>query len=420
MSDIIVGLDIGNIFIRTIVGEFTDNGTIQIVGTGKAKSPGLRNGSVVNIEATMQAIKQSIEAAEMVSGYEIHSCVCSIGGTQIESENSKGVATVSNKGNAKCEIKEVDMARAIEMSKVKALPPDRHVLHVIPRSYTVDGQEGIKDPRNMLGVRLEAESHLITVSSTAKTNIENCIRRAGYDVDRVMVKSIAAAKAVMLEDELEIGSLLIDLGGGSTDVVVLMKGAPICTFSIPIGSNHVTKDIEHVKKITWDTAEKIKLKSGCCWEPLIDKYEEIIIPGIGGRGPEAISRNEICEIIQARMEELFNLIRSEVEKRTKITYFPGNIVFVGGGAQLLGVAELAQYVFNTSAIRLGVSNNLGGIVDEYRKPEYATAVGLVVGNIDLRKHIDTKRSKKYNEFGDSNQNDVSMWKKMKQFFSEFF
>ena len=420
MSDIIVGLDVGTSFVRTVVGEFTENDTIQIVGVGKTPSPsqptGLRNGTIVNIEAVMQAVKKSIEAAEMVSGYEVQSCISAIGGSQIESDNSKGVASVSTKSNGNREITEEDMSRAIEMSKVTALPLDRQILHVVPRSYIVDGQDGIKNPKNMLGVRLEAETHLVTGSSTSIKTIQKCIGRAGYRVDGIMLKTLAATQAVMTEDELELGSILIDLGGGTTDALVLLGGAPICTLSIPVGSSYATNDIAIVKGIPFDSAERIKLKSGCCWEPLIDEFEEVIIPGLGGRGPEVISRNEICQIIQARMEEIFHMVKAEIVRKTKLTQLAGNVVLIGGGAQLPGVVELAQHVFKTTAVRIGLPGNLGGIVDEYRSPEYATAVGLVVSNINLRRRIDSKRKKKDNEESDSR----SIRGKARRFWSELF
>jgi len=419
VSDIIVGLDIGSSFVRTVVGEVTENDTVQIIGIGKTPSPGLRNGTVVNIESTMQAIKKSIEDAEMVSGYEVMSCVSAIGGSQIESENSKGVASVSSKGNVTREITESDMARAIEMSKVTSIPPDRQILHVVPRSYNVDGQEGIKNPKNMLGVRLEAESHLVTGSSTSIKNIQKCIERAGYIVDGIMLKTLAATQAVMSEDELELGSILIDLGGGTTDALVLMGGAPICTLSIPVGSSYATNDIAIVKGVSFDTAERIKLKSGCCWKPLIDEEEEVIIPGVGGRGPEVTTRTEICEILQYRLEEIFAMVRSGIAKKTKLTQLSGNVVLTGGGAQLPGVVELAQQVFKTTAVRIGIPGNYGGIVDEYRTSEYATAVGLVISNMELRRRIDTKRNNKYNEH-DKGTKKLTGQDRLKQFFSEFF
>lgn len=419
MSDIIVGLDIGSSFVRTVVGEVIENDKVQIIGIGKTPSPGLRNGTVVNIESTMQAIKKSIEDAEMVSGCEVMSCVTAIGGAQIESENSKGVASVSSKGNVTREITESDMARAIEMSKVTSIPPDRQILHVVPRSYNVDGQEGIKDPKNMLGVRLEAEAHLVTGSSTSIKNIQKCIERAGYIVDGIMLKTLAATQVVMSEDELELGSILIDLGGGTTDALVLMGGAPVCTLSIPVGSSYATNDIAIVKGISFDTAEKIKLKSGCCWQPLIDEEEDVVIPGVGGRGPEVTSRTEICEILQYRLEEIFNMVRSGIAKKTKLTQLSGNVVLTGGGAQLPGVVELAQQVFKTTAVRIGMPGNYGKVVEEYRSPEYATAVGLVVSNMELRRRIDTKRNNKYNEY-DKGSKKLTGKDKLKQFFSEFF
>lgn len=418
MSDIIVGLDIGTCFIRTVIGEFTENDTIQIIGVGKTASPGLRNGTIVNIEAVMQAVKKAIEDAEMVSGYEVQACVTAIGGGQIESWDSKGVVVVSGKGNETREINESDMARVIEVSKALSIPPDRQILHVVPRSYIVDGQQGIKDPKNMLGVRLEAETHLVTASSTSIKNLQKCIDRAGYRVDGVTLKTLAATQAVMTDDELDLGSILIDMGGGTTDVLVLLDGAPVCTLSIPVGSSYVTNDIAIVKGIPFDTAERIKLKSGCCWEPLLEEYEEVIIPGVGGRGPEAIPRTEICQIAQERVAEIFNMIRAEIVRKTSLTQLSGNVVLTGGGALLPGVVELAQYIFKTSAVRIGIPSNLGGIVEEYRTPEFATAVGLVVSNTALRRHIDTKHSNKYNEQESRKGNHLGS--KLARILNEFF
>lgn len=419
MSDIIVGLDIGANSIRTVIGEFTDD-RINIIGLGKVPSPGLRNGTIVNIESTMQAIKQSIENAEMDSGCEVQSCICAIGGVQIKSWDSSGMVQVAgSKGITPREITEQDMAGAIEVARSLPIPPDRQILHVVPRYYSVDKQEQVKSPKDMLGVKLEVETHVITASCTSVKNIQNCIGRAGYRADGMMLKTLAATKAVMTKDELELGSILIDMGAGTTDVLVLLGGAPICSLSIPVGSSYITNDIAYVKGIASDTAETTKIEYGCCWEPLLDEDEEVVIPGIGGRGPESISRNELCQIIQARVEEIFNMVRTEIVGQTKITQLSGNVVLTGGGAQLTGIVELAQRVFKTSAVRIGIPNNYGGKVDVYRTPEYATAIGLLLGGSESRRRIDTKRNNKYN--GSDEQ--VSMpgfLSRLGEIFKEFF
>lgn len=424
MSDIVVGLDIGTCFIRTVIGELTDNDRIQIISARKIPSPGLINGTIVNIESVMQSIKEIIEEDETETGYEVRSCVTGIGGGQIESWDSRGVVVVAGKGNTNREITETDMERVIDVAKGFSIPPDRQILHVIPRYYIVDGQGGIKNPKDMLGVRLEAETHLVTASSTSINNIQKCIRRAGYTVDEIMLKTLAATYAVMTDDELELGSILIDLGGENTDAIVFLGGAPICTVSIPVGSTYVTNDIVCVKGISYETAESTKLKYGCCWEDLIlDDTEEVIIPGIGGRGPEVLSRRELCQIIQARIEEMFNMIKVEIVRKTHLTQLSGNVVLTGGGAQLLGITELAQKVFRTTAVRVGVPGNRGDIPTEYRLPEYATAIGLVLSNTRLKNRIDTKRHNKYNS-GETkrvkSEQASGIMEKMRAFFNELF
>lgn len=397
MSDVIVGLDIGSHFIRTVIGEFIDNNTFQVIGIGKVPSPGLRNGTIVNIEATMNAIKQSIEDAEMDSGCEVSYCVPAIGGVQIKSWDSSGMVQVAgSKGITPREITEQDMHGAIEIARSLPIPPDRQILHVVPRYYSVDKQEQVKNPKDMLGVKLEVETHVITASCTSVKNIQNCIGRAGYKAECVMLKTLAATKAVMTKDELELGSILIDMGSGTTDVLVLLGGAPICSLSIPVGSSFITNDIVYVKGIAYDTAENTKLKYGCCWEPLLDEDEEVVIPGIGGRGPESLSRRELCQIIQARVEEIFNMVRVEIVRQTKLTQLSGNVVLTGGGAQLMGVVELAQKVFKTTAVRIGTPSNFGGKTDIYRTPEYATVIGLLLEGSESHRRIDTKRNNKYN------------------------
>lgn len=384
MSDVVVGLDIGTSRIRAVIGEISDSGVFQITGVGTGQSTGLRKGVVVNIENTVKTVSQAIEAAELMSGIEVSHCMIGIGGTHIDGLNSRGVVAVTGKGRDNREIGQEDINRVIDAAKAVVIPMDRQVIHVIPQSYIVDEQRGIKDPRNMIGVRLESEVHIITGSVTSVQNLVKCVNRASLDVDGYMFHSLAAVKAVMSEEERELGSILIDLGGGTTDVLVIADGAPLLTAVMPVGGIQVTNDISIVKGISVETAERIKLDAGCCWLPLIEENEEVIIPGVGGRPPVVIPRSEICEIVQPRMAEIFGMINERIQSVTRSRQLSGNVVLTGGGALLPGVVELASEVFNTQAVRIGIPGNFGGLTSEYRSPDYATVIGLVLAAQERR------------------------------------
>ena len=261
---------------------------------------------------------------------------------------------------------------------------DRQVIHVIPQSYIVDEQRGVKDPRNMIGVRLEAEVHIITGSVTSVQNLVKCVNRASLTVDEYMFHSLAAIKSVMSEEERELGSILIDLGGGTTDVLIIADGAPLLTAVLPVGGIQVTNDISIVKGISAETAERIKLDAGCCWLPLIEDNEEVILPGVGGRPPVIIPRSEICEIIQPRMAEIFSMVSEKISSVTRSRQLSGNVIITGGGALLPGVVELASEIFQTQAVRIGIPGNFGGLTSEYRSPDYATVLGLVLDAYERR------------------------------------
>jgi cell division protein FtsA len=409
LSDNIVGLDIGTSFVRAVIGEFTENGTLQILGVGTCVSTGLRNGLVVNIEATTNAIKEAIEAAEVISGVDVSSCVAAVGGGQINGLNSKGLVAIRNSEKEVREITHYDINRVIEIAKAISIPLDRQILHIVPQSYTVDGITGIKNPENMIGVRLEAEVHIITSAITPLQNIRRCITRAGYalETDGVMLKTLAATQAVMTEEELELGSILIDLGGGTTDMLVLYGGAPICTYSIPFGGINITNDIAIIKGVSFDTAEKIKLSSGCCWENYLEEAADqsgVTIPGVGGRPPEEISRLDLCGIIRPRVEEILIKARQGVVRlANNIDTLSGNIVLTGGGALMPGIVDLAQQIFDTNNVRIGYPGNLGGVIDEYRTPEYATAAGLFMSIMDRKKQLESNNGSKYTGYNGKNR-----------------
>ncbi|MCQ2611164.1 MAG: cell division protein FtsA [Treponema sp.] len=377
MSDeIIVGLDIGTQNIRAAIAECIDD-KIEIIGVAKRPSSGLRNGVIVNIDAAMNSIKETIDECEQKAGMQVYSCVTAIGGKQIESLNSQGSVKVSGHGTAGREIDSNDIARVREAASAVPIPMDREMLHTIPQRYSVDGVDNIKDPLKMIGVRLEAKVHVVTASRTQIENVRQCVGRAGYGLDRIMLKTLAATQAVVRNDELEMGSIVIDLGEGTTDVLVLINSAPVTSISIPFGGRNVTSDISQVKGIPLPIAQEIKEKYGCCWYESLEEIQEVVIPGVGGRESEITTQAEICDIIQPRLEEILLMIRKEIIRKTDLTRLSGNIILIGGGAQMAGIVELTKAIFRTNAVHLGIPENLGGVEEEYRQPEWATVIGLI-------------------------------------------
>ncbi len=414
MNEIIVGLDIGTSNVRAVIGEVTDDGSLLITGIGSAPSTGLRHGQIANIESTMQSIKTAIEDAEMMAGQEVDFCVISIGSAQIESLISKGLVAVTAKYGGNREINSDDISRVIEASKAVNIPLDRQILHVIPRFYMIDGHGVVKDPLNMLGVRLESEVCIITASRTATKNIFHCIDRAGYKVDGVFLKTLASAQASVSEEEKELGSIVIDLGGGTTDVLILSEGTPLYAISIPIGGSIVTNDISIMRGISFESAEKIKKTSGCCWEGLVSDDEDVFIPGVGGNSPQKMSRVELCGIIQPRVVEIFSMIRKKLPQQVKSKRLSGSVVLAGGGALLPGIVELAIKEFKTTNVRIAQPGNYGGPIDTYRTPEFSTVIGLLVANTDKAKSGKAENASR-NRSGQG-----SFFAKIVRWFKEFF
>jgi cell division protein FtsA len=343
----------------------------------------MRRGVVVNIEATLHSIAEAIDAAELMSGREVKHCWTSIGGASIECKISRGVVAVNGKNREQREISEADVERVIDAARAVNFPMDREILEVIPQSFIVDSQSGIRNPLDMIGVRLESEVNIITCSMTSAQNLVKCVNRAGFMVDGLILQTLAAGSAALTEEEKDSGVILIDLGGGTTDVIVYTAGAPNLAFSVPAGGHLVTSDISIVKNVSIDVAEKIKVEAGCCWAPLMDGLdEEIIVPGMGGRAPFPIARSEILQIIEPRMKETFALVREKLIEHLNTRSFSGGIVLTGGGANLLGAADLAAHIFNMP-VRIGAPLSSGLLIDDYKKSEYAVAVGLVI-EADIR------------------------------------
>jgi cell division protein FtsA len=375
---LVVGLDIGTTKVCAVIGEHNENGILEITGVGLCPSTGLRKGVVVNIEATLRSVSSAVEAAEMMSGREVYACWTGIGGSHIDGINSRGVVAVTGKNR---EIGSDDIDRVLEAARAVAIPMDRQVLEVIPQNYIVDNQKGIRDPLDMIGVRLESEVHIITCSVTGAQNLIKCVNRAGFRVNDLVLRSLAAGRSVLTKEEKDLGVALIDLGGGTTDVLVYSEGAPYSTTTIPAGGGQVTNDISILKNISFETAERIKLDAGCCWEDFLDGDDDIIVPGVGGRAPLPIPKSQILAIIRPRMEEIFRMVKEKLDKLSLSRPLGGGIVLTGGGAQLLGAAELASHLFKLP-VRVGLPLPVGGLVEEYRNAVYATAVGLVLEGDD--------------------------------------
>ncbi|HRW23947.1 MAG TPA: cell division protein FtsA [Spirochaetia bacterium] len=370
----IVGLDIGTSKTCAVIGEYNESGTLEITGVGVSPSTGLRKGVVVNIEATLQSVTKAVEAAELMSGREVRDCFVGVAGANVEGINSRGVVAVTGKGREICQS---DVDRVIEAARAIVIPMDREILHVIPQTFIVDDQKGIRDPLDMIGVRLEAEVHIITGSVTTAQNLVRCVNRAGFKADGLILQSLAASRAVLSADEKELGCLLVDLGGGTTDVLMYSEGAPYFSASVGAGGSQVTNDLSIILNVPMDAAERIKRESGCCYLPHVESDESIIVPGVGGRPPQEIPRAKVASVIQPRMEEIFRLVREKVEQPGFWRHLKGGVVLTGGGALMPGAAELAYEVFGVP-VRTGAPSSLGGLVDAYRNPAYSTAVGLVM------------------------------------------
>ncbi len=390
--DILVGLDIGTTKVCAVIGEWEENGRLQITGVGTSPSEGLRRGVVVNIESTLKSVAAAIEAAEMMSGREVQDVVTGIAGAHIEGINSRGVVAVTARGR---EINRNDIARVIDAAKAVVMPPDREVIHVIPQEFIVDDQGGIKDPMDMIGIRLEAEVHIITGSVTSAQNLLKCVNRSGFRVHDIVLQSLAAATAVLSKEEKELGVLMIDLGGGTTDVLVHLEGAPYHTNVLAVGGDQVTSDLSIMLKTPYESAEKLKKEAGCCFLPLVEGDEDVVIPGVGGWPSASIPKKEIAKIIQPRMAEIFEMVREHMEKKDYLQHLGGGVVVTGGGAMMPGTMELAREIFGIPA-RIGYPAKTGGLSDVYQNPTYSTAVGLVLyaaGQMqeEVKRSLPTKR-----------------------------
>ncbi len=370
-KDIIVGLDIGTTKICAVVGE-ASGGEINIIGIGTHPSIGLRKGVVVNIESTVDSIKKAVEEAELMAGCEISSVYAGIAGGHITGFNSRGIVAI--KGS---EITDNDVQRVIDAARAVAIPMDREVIHVLPQEFIVDDETGIQNPVGMAGVRLEAKIHIVTGAVTSAHNIVKCANRSGLDVCDIVLESLASGEAVLTEEEKQLGTALLDLGGGTTDLAIFSGKNIKHTFVLALGGNNLTNDIAVGLRAPQAEAEKIKKKYGTCLSRNISEDESIEVPGMGGREARKLPRQILGEILEPRMEEIFELTYREIYRAGMENIIPSGMVLTGGTALLDGVTEVAESVFNLPC-RLGKPQGIKGLVDVVNNPMYATGVGLVL------------------------------------------
>jgi cell division protein FtsA len=368
---IVVGLDIGTSKVCAIVGEMTEKG-VEITGVGSHPSQGLRKGVVINIESTVSSVKKAIEEAELMAGCEIHTVFTGIAGGHIKGFNSHGIVAVKNK-----EVTPRDVERVIDAAKAVAIPMDREVLHVLPQEFVIDDQDGIKEPLGMSGVRLEAKVHIVTGAVTSAQNIIKCCNRTGLNVADIALEPLVSAEAVLRDEERELGVALVDMGGGTTDIAIFHDGTVKHTAVLAVGGNHVTSDIAAGLRTPFGDAERIKQRYGLARASMVADDERVEVPSVADKPAGSVSRQILCEIIEPRLDEIFQLVRAEIEKSGYEESLASGAVMTGGAMLLPGAVEMAEQIFGMP-VRLGVPIHVGGLVDVISSPIYATGVGLVL------------------------------------------
>lgn len=368
---LIVGLDIGTSKVLAIVGEVTSDNEIEIIGYGHHPATGMRKGVVANIEQTVNAVQRAVEEAELMAGCQIYSVFAGIAGAHISSFNSHGVVAVSDS-----EVDSTDVERVIEAAKAVAIPNDQEILHILPQEFIIDGQEGIREPIGMSGVRLEANLHMITSSVSSAKNIAKCIHRCGLEVDHIILEQLASSQSVLTHDEKELGVCLVDIGGGTTDIAVYVEGAIRHTSVIPVAGDQITNDIAVALRTPTQSAEELKKKYGCALRQLADTGESIEVPSVGERPMRKLSKQTLSEVIEPRIEELYELIKNDLQRNGFASVIRSGIVLTGGSSKMQGMTELAEEIFHVP-VRVGMPMYVGGLSEVVKNPIYATGVGLV-------------------------------------------
>jgi cell division protein FtsA len=396
-ENIVVGLDIGTTKVCAIIAE-ADAGGVKVVGVGTTRAEGLRRGVVVNLEKTVESISRAVDEAELVAGVEVRSVYAGIAGDHIRSVNSHGVIAVPRGG---VEITRSDVGRAIDAAKAVAIPMDREVVHILPQDFTVDDQRGIKDPTGMAGVRLEVDVHIVTGAVSSAQNIVKAIQRAGYQVADLVLEPLASSYSALTEDERELGVVLVDIGGGTTDIALFHEGAVRHTSVIGLGGNNVTNDIAIGLRTPARDAERIKERFGAALARAVSGDEEIRVPGVASQQERRVSRQLLASIIQPRMEEMLQLVAREIHKTPWADKIPAGMVLTGGASSLEGTAMLAEEVLDMP-VRIGYPMGVTGLTESIQDPKFATGVGLALYGVE--------RGAEEARF--SGRDDDSLWQKV--------
>ncbi len=378
-SKFVSALDIGTTKICCVVGEQTDRG-LNLVGVGESPSDGLRRGVVVNMEKTVRGISHAVDAAQRMCGHKVESAFVGLAGTHVLSQNSRGMIAVARSDR---EIGHDDVTRVIDAARAVSVPNDREIIHVVPRGYVVDGQEGVKDAVGMSGARLEVEAHIVTGSLTAIQNVVKCVHQAGLNVEDLVVQVLASAEAVLSDNEVELGVALVDIGGGTTDIALFTEGSVVHTAVLPVGAMHVTNDIAIGLRTTLTEAEMLKVNYGHAI-PLCIPHEEMVeLHQIGQDRVQVVPRRHVAEIIAPRAREILEMVRVEMRRGGHDGFLPAGVVLTGGGCRLLGFTEAAQEQLDLP-VRIGTPHGTMGMSDQVTGPGYATAVGLLRWGLKMR------------------------------------
>lgn len=406
-KNIITSLDIGTSKVVALIGEVTAEGAIEIVGIGRHPSRGLKRGVVVDIEATVTSIQRAVQEAELMANCEVRSVYTGIAGSHIRSLNSHGIVAIRDK-----EVSQADIERVIEAAKAVAIPADQKILHILPQEFLIDNQGSIREPVGMAGVRLEARVHIVTGAVSAAQNIAKCVRRCGLEVSDIILEQLASSHAVLTEDEKELGVCLIDIGGGTTDIAIFADGAIQYTAVIPIAGDQVTNDIAVALRTPSKSAETIKLNYGCALTELANPNQMIDVLSVNERPGRKISARALSDVVSARYEELFTLVRNEIRRSGFEDLIAAGIVMTGGGSNVHGGIELAEMCFEMP-VRHGCAQRIVGLPEAAQSPSLATAVGLLLhgfqqqyeGGYNVPVLSDTSNS---------------MWERMKSWFNGNF
>src|SRR6266550_2075419 len=368
---VLVAIDIGTTKVCVLIGEIAERGGVDVIGIGQAPSDGLRKGVVIDIDRTVQSVTNAVDAAERLSGLKVRSAFVGISGSHIGSQNSRGMVAVRH------DVDRSDTVRAIEAARAVSIPNTREILHVIPRGYVVDGQEGVRDPIGMAAVRLEVETHIVTASSTSVQNLTKCVQRAGVEIDELVLAPLATAEAVLTDEDRELGVALVDIGGDTTDLAVFHDGSISHCATIPMGGRSVTADLGIVLRVTPDVAESVKFRYGSAIPLEVDPDEVLQVTSIGEDTSHGVTRRHIAEIVESRVAEIFRFVAAEIEAAGATNRLQAGLVLTGGGSSLTGVAKSARDYLGMSARVVGPSG-LGGLTDQIATPPYSAASGLLL------------------------------------------